>query len=55
MLGIFSLVQKGRIVQLGVCDCDSQRSERKPRKLGWELTVGEITKIGVDCNKVNLH
>ena len=27
----------------------SQRSERKPRKLGWELTIGEITKFGVTC------
>ena len=25
----------------------AQRSERKPRKLGWELTFGEITKFGV--------
>ena len=36
---------------------NSRWSERKPKKLGWELTIGEITKFGVNYTiyMYNIH
>ena len=28
--------------------------QRKPRKLGWELTIGETTKFGVRVDIINI-